>query len=522
MAVTQKTIQVIKDRPLSKVVEALGGTLKKAGHEYLTHCLWHDDENPSLTINDEKGFGFCHCCRANCDAISYIRERNGLGFRDAAEIAAEVFGIPFETDEENPEEARRRRSERLSVISSLESEQQKYKENLRDPRAARIRQVLLDRGLTAEAAKEFGIGFCSSGFFGGRITLPIHNHREELVGFTGRATKEDQQAKYKNSADSALFQKKELVFNEPRARRAAREAGSLIFVEGHLDVVSMWQANIRNVVAMQGTAAPDETTLKRLCRHSKNFILCFDGDAGGKKATEVFIAAAGPMAMQGECSITVATLPEGSDPDDVISSGGDLYRYISEAPNWLDWVIDDWASALDKTDTSMVIAVEKKLNELIKGLNSKALRTHYIDKAARVLASDPKEAKKIANSWSVRSFSSTENQWQQRDHNETRLVVERRLVRTFIHCPEDRDALRPLMGRMRNPALRWLSLRLEELEESSSIDLTPHSVMAVVAVAEPHYMDQLRSILKPKVLIESNEGVLKHIEDVIMNEAAPF
>ena len=307
MAVKASTIEAIKARPLSLVVEALGGTLKKAGHEFVTECLWHDDTNPSLTINDDKSFGFCHVCRTNCDAISYIRERNGLGFRDAAEIAAEVLGVPFETDEENPEEARRRRSERLSVITQLEGEQSKYKQNIRDPRATRIRDVLKARGLGAAAAKEFGIGYCSSGFFAGRITLPIHNHREELVGFTGRATREDQQAKYKNSADSHLFQKKELVFNEPRARRAAREAGSLIFVEGHLDVVSMWQAGIRNVVAMQGTAAPDENTLKRLCRHSKNFILCFDGDAGGKKAAEVFIGAAGPMAMQGECSCLLYT-----------------------------------------------------------------------------------------------------------------------------------------------------------------------------------------------------------------------
>lgn len=522
MAIKATTIEGIKARPLSLVVEALGGTLKKVGHEFVTECLWHDDSNPSLTINDDKSFGFCHVCRAHCDAISYVRERNGLGMRDATEIAAEVLGVPFETDEENPEEARRRRTERTSAIGKLSEEQATYKVNIRDPRAGRIRDILKERGLEAAAAKEFGIGYCSSGFFSSRITLPIYNHREELVGFTGRATKQEQQAKYKNSADSHLFQKKELVFNEPRARRAAREAGSLIFVEGHLDVVSMWQAGIKNVVAMQGTAAPDENTLKRLARHTKNFILCFDGDAGGKKAAEVFIGAAGGMAMQGECSITVVTLPEGSDPDEVIRNGGDLYKYISDAPNWLDWVIDSWAAGLDKSDTGMMIAVEKKLNDLIKGLKSKALRTHYIDKAARVLSSDAKEAKKIADSWSSGITVTGNSHWERRDINDTRLVVERRLVRNFVHCPESRDTLRPLMERMRNPALRWLAMRLQELEQCSSIDLTPHSVMAVVAVAEPHYMDQLRPLIRPRVVIDSNEGVLKHIEDVIMGEVAPF
>ena len=522
MAIKATTIEGIKARPLSLIVEALGGTLKKVGHEFVTECLWHDDTNPSLTINDDKSFGFCHVCRAHCDAISYVRERNGLGMRDATEIAAEVLGVPFETDEEDPEEARKRRAERTSAISRLNKEQATYKANIRDPRAGRVREILKARGIGAEAAKEFGIGFGSSGFFSGRITLPIYNHREELVGFTGRATKQDQQAKYKNSADSNLFQKKEIVFNEPRARRAAREAGSLIFVEGHLDVVSMWQAGIKNVVAMQGTAAPDENTLRRLVRHTRSFILCFDGDAGGKKAAEVFIGAAGPMAMQGECSITVTTLPEGSDPDEVIRNGEDLYKYISDAPNWLDWVIDSWAADLDKTDTSMVIAVERKLNDLIKGLKSKALRTHYIDKAARVLSSDAKEAKKIADNWSSGGMTSSNSHWKRRDLNETRLVVERRLVRNFIHFPESRDALRPIMEALRNPALRWLSMRLQELEDCSSIDLTPHSVMAVVAVAEPHYMDQLRPLIRPRVVIDNSEGMLRHMKDVMMNEAALF
>ena len=522
MAIKASTIEAIKARPLSTVVEALGGTLKKVGHEYVTECLWHDDTNPSLTINDDKSFGFCHVCRAHCDAISYVRERNGLGMRDATEIAAEVLGVPFETDEENPEEARRRRAERTSSIDKLLKEQAVYKKNIRDPRAGRIRGILKDRGLQAAAAKEFGIGYSSSGFFSGRITLPIYNYREELVGFTGRATKSEQQAKYKNSADSHLFQKKEIVFNEPRARRAAREAGSLIFVEGHLDVVSMWQAGIKNVVAMQGTAAPDKSTLERLTRHTKNFILCFDGDAGGQKAAEVFISAAGPMAMKGECSITVATLPEGSDPDEVIRSGGDLYKYISDAPNWLDWVMDSWAADLDQSDTRMMIEVEERLHNLISGLKSKALRTHYIDKAARVLSADDKEAKKIANGWSVGHVVHSDSQWERRDVNETRLVVERRLVRNFVHCPESRETLRPMMEALRNPALRWLSMRLQELEDCSAIDLTPHSVMAVVAVAEPHYMDQLRPLIRPRVVIDSNEGVLKHMEGVIMNEDALF
>jgi DNA primase len=518
MAVSHTTLQAIKSAPLSALIESTGAQLKRVGHEFLTQCLWHEDANPSLTVSDDKGFCYCHVCRGGGDAIDYVGKRFGLSWREAAERAADILQVRFEVDDENPEETARRREARRSAVAALEAEQAKFKANIRDPKAGRIRQILLDRGIQREAAKEFGIGFSSSGFFAGRITLPIHNHRGELVGFTGRATKPDQDAKYKNSSDSDLFQKKQLVFNEVRAKEAAREAGSIVFVEGHLDVVSMWQAGIRNVVALQGTGAPDPSVLQRLTRTVKNIILCFDGDAGGKKAAEQFIAAAGPMAMAGEVSINVVTLPDGQDPDEVIRTGGNLYNFLASAPSWLDWVIDVWAAALDKDDTAMVTEVERKLRALIDGLRSKALRAHYIDKAARVLAKSEKEATSIAKEWGNTEFRHSESTWKLREFPEARLAAEKRLLRLYTHRPALRPSLKPLLGLVQNPALRWLSNRLEELDACSSVDLTPHTAMAVVAVAEPHYMQQLRTLVRPNVIIDDSTGVLQHLSAILEAE----
>lgn len=521
MGITRKTIQAIKAAPLSSVVEGLGGVLKRVGHEFLTQCLWHDDTNPSLTINDQKGFCFCHVCRQGGDAIDYVMQRKGLTMREAAEEAASLLGVPFETDDVDAEEAARRREQLKRESERLQVEQRKYRNNLRDPRAGRVRDMLKGRGLTAEASKEFGLGYSPSGFFGGRITIPIHDHRGRLVGWTGRATKPGQNAKYKNSAESELFQKKSLVFNEHRGLEAAREAGCLIFVEGHLDVVSMWQAGIRNVVAMQGTGAPDLHALKRMARSVKNFVLCYDGDAGGKKAVEQFVAAAGPMAMEGQLNINVVSLPEGQDPDEVIRSGVDLYSYIASAPSWLDWVIDSWAASLDINDGAMVTEVESRLHKLINGLRSNALRTHYIDKAARVLSASDKEAENLAKNWSIKQHVEIANTWEPRSPHEIRLAAERRLLRIFIHCPTVRDQIEPLVDKMTNPALRWLWERLKELREHCLVDLTPHSVMAIVAVAEPHYMQQLRTLVRPNVIIDSSEGVLDHISDIMGKDLVP-
>jgi DNA primase len=520
MGITAKTKEAIKAAPLSAVIEAAGGSLKRVGHEFVTECLWHDDSNPSLTVSDQKGFCFCHVCRASEDAIGYVQKKKGMSFPDAAEFSAAVLGIQVEYENVDPEKERQRREARARTINKLKSEQDSYKEKLRDPRAGRIRDILKDRGLTAAASKEFGLGFSPLGQFSGRITIPIYNHRNELVGWTGRATQEGQKPKYKNSSESDLFIKKQLVFNEYRAMEAAREAGHVIFVEGHLDVVAMWQAGIKNVVAMQGTAAPDPSVLTRLARSAKTFVLCYDGDAGGRKAVEQFISVGGPMAMEGKININVANLPEGQDPDEVIRSGGDLYGYIASAPSWLDWIIDSWVFHLDHSDGAMITEVESRLKKLINGLQSKALRTHYIDKVSRALSENSKEAEKLAKDWEQNRIEVSRLTWKPREPEQIRLAAEKRMIRIFVHRPEKRDLLRPWLDRVGNPALRWLCERLRELEDHSTVDLTPHSLMAVVAVAEPHYIQQVRTLIRPNVIIDDSQGVIDHISDIMCLQTA--
>ena len=120
---------------------------------------------------------------------------------------------------------------------------------------------------------------------------------------------------------------------------------------------------------------------KRLAKSANNFILCFDGDAGGKSAAEKFIQAAGPMAKTGEIQINVAQLPQGKDPDEICREEGvDLSTPLTDAMPWLDWVIDFWAASLDKTNTQHVTEVEKALRQEVNGLQSNAVRAHYIDK----------------------------------------------------------------------------------------------------------------------------------------------
>ena len=521
MAITAQSLEKIKSGSISKVIEALGSKLKRVGREYVTQCVWHEDTNPSLTINDDKGFCFCHVCREGGDVIAYTQKRKGLSFPDAANLSAEILGVQVEHDGISQEEQERRKKARLAALDRLKKEQDTYRANLRHEKAGRIRDILVARGLTGPTSKEFGLGFASSGFFEGRITVPIYNHRNELVGWTGRATK-DMPGKYKNSSDSDLFNKKSLVFNEVRAKEAGRLAGSLIFVEGHLDVVSLWQHGVANVVAMQGTGAPEPYVLERLAKSVNNFILCFDGDDGGKNAIRQFISAAGPMAQKGQIQINVVQLPQGKDPDEICREDGveAFHALVAKSMPWLDWTIDFWAADLNLDSSTDVTEVEKALRKVVDGLQSNALRVHYIDKISRALTRTDKEAKEFGKSWSQRTIELPPSEWTRRTPEQVRAMVERRMMRIYVHRPEHRDTLRQYLDEVQEPILAWLVMRLKELEECSITDLTPHSVMAVVAVSEPHFLSRLRTVVQPSVHIDDSEGVIAHIAG-IMGKGTP-
>jgi DNA primase len=348
--------------------------------------------------------------------------------------------------------------------------------------------------------------------------VPIHDHRGTLVGFTGRTiTEEADTQKYKNSPTTSIFDKGALIFNEHRAVEAARVAGFMVFVEGHFDVISMWQHGIRNVVATQGTAGPSLASIKRLMRQCRRFVLCYDGDGGGNTAVESFIKVAGPLACQGEITLTVAQLPADSDPDSCIRDGIDLYSIIEAAPQWLDWQIDCWLRNVDRSDTHHFSKVEAAVRALVESIKSPALRQFYIDKAAKVLAEDPSSAAKLAKNWSKSLPQLSQSQlWSRPVPSWVRAQVERRVLRLYIHCPETRPKLQPLMGSLEGPSHVWLWNRLAELE-SHALRLTPDLVLAVLAVCEPHYTRTLRSIAVPTIKVLQEDGILEHAGKVLMS-----
>lgn len=517
MAIKDSTIQAVRQVPLTSLLKAEGIHYKRIGREAVTICPWHTDSNPSLTINDDKNLCFCFACGGGTDGISYAQQKFGLSFADAVVRIAEKHQIEVLYDDLDPEEALRLAKQRKQALQGLKDSQNAFRSAIRGDVGYRARQWLAHRNITPDSSRTFELGWAESGYFAGRVTVPIHDHRGTLVGFTGRQI-DDQRSpqKYKNSVSSDVFDKGALLFNEHRALGEARIAGSIVFVEGHFDVISMWQHGIRNVVATQGTAAPSIESVRRMMRQCRRFVLCYDGDDGGTKAIEAFIKVVGPMACKGDLTVTIAQLPAGNDPDDCIRSGVDLYGIIEEAPQWLDWQIDCWLAGLDRADTHRFSAIEKAIRDLVESITSPALRQHYIDKASKVLAADSKAAIKLAQSWSKSLGKVRSNgRWSKPSPSWTRHQVEKRALRSYIHFPSARQRLAPVLDSLETPSYLWLWNRIKELE-SVCDSVTPGMVMSLLAVCEPQYTRILRPIAVPTIKLIEEDGILDHAESVLL------
>lgn len=503
---------------MTDVLTSEGVEFKRIGREVVTLCPWHNDSNPSLTVNDDKNICFCFACGGGTDAIAYVRQKFSLTFAEAIQRIAERNEIVVEYDNLDPEEALRIASERRKVFDEVKNHHLRFRNALRSDTGFTARQWLLGRGITPEASREFEIGWSNFGYFSDRVVVPIHDHRGVLVGFTGRKIEGDtSQQKYKNSPTSPIFDKGALLFNEHRALQVARTAGYIVFVEGHFDVISMWQYGIHNAVATQGTAGPSLQTIKRVIRHCRRFVLCYDGDDGGRTAIENFIKVAGPLACSGEITLTVAQLPDGKDPDDCIRSGVNLHSIIEGAPQWLDWQIDCWLASVDRSDTHHFAKIESAIRELVEAIRSPALRQYYVDKASKVLAMDAKAATKLAQNW-TKSLPrlSHSGAWQKPSPSWVRHQVERRALRSYIHFPSARDRLRPLMCHLQGPSHIWLWRRLEELEVyAQSFDVK--MVSTILVVCEPAYTRSLRSVVVPTIKMEMNDGIIDHTERVLLS-----
>ncbi|MGC2354071.1 MAG: DNA primase [Candidatus Udaeobacter sp.] len=418
------------------IVEVIGSyfPLKRAGANFKALCPFHQEKTPSFTVSPSRQTFHCFGCGVGGSVFRFVMDYEHVDFPSAVRKLAARSGITIvekrgAADEERQYETRR-------TLLKLHAEAAEwFRENLVKREVGEpARKYLKQRGITAEIAKRWQLGYApdewdafgswarargydardliTSGLvrtkdeadsdqnqtsnlkaqtsydrFRGRIMFPIHNDLGEVIAFSGRLLKnEEGAAKYLNSPETPLFRKGNVLFGLHKSKRALIEANCAIVCEGQIDLISLFEAGITNVVAPQGTAFT-ENQARILKRFVDEVVLCFDSDAAGAKATERSLDAL----LQNNLIVRVVELPRGEDPDSLVRREGKekFENRVASAQDFFDYWIEREMESADVRSLGAKMQLARRLAETVSRVHDPLMRGEVVNKASARLGVSP-------------------------------------------------------------------------------------------------------------------------------------
>ena len=341
--------------------------LRKRGKNFLGLCPFHSEKTPSFTVNEEKQIYHCFGCHAGGNVFKFLMEYEKVSFIEAVQDLAERLGITLEFDETASEE-KQSEQEILYDINTLAARY--FSDNLLNSSEGETgREYFNKRKIKQQTLRAFGLGYSLNGWenfiefakekkidlekavqlgligrnndgrlfdkFSGRIIFPIFSPNGRVVAFAGRILENREGiAKYLNSPESIIYTKGKILYGLSFAKDEIRRQDKAILVEGYMDLISLYQNGIKNVVAVSGTALTEDQVLL-LSRYTKNVVLLFDADTAGIKASMRSIE----LLLKRDIEIKIVSLPSGEDPDSYVNNYGrekfeELIRY---AQNFMEY-----------------------------------------------------------------------------------------------------------------------------------------------------------------------------------------
>jgi len=356
--------------------------LRRAGTKYKGLCPFHSEKTPSFHVDPEKGFFHCFGCHAGGDVFKFLELHEKVGFPDAVRMLAQKFGVAVPEESESaadgPRQDARLREELLKVH---EVAARYFTEQLAGPAGVRARQQLQERAVASETIEQLGLGYAPAsrdglraalaahGFsmglllqsglilqrdggevvdrFRNRLIIPICRETGSVVAFGGRAMTADQQPKYLNSPETAVYSKSRTLYGLNLSKAAIRKLGYAVLVEGYFDFAQVHQTQAAPAVASCGTAlTPAQAHLLR--RFTSKVVLSYDPDAAGEGAA----ARSCEILVSEGFEVNVAMLDKGEDPDTFVRrQGADRYRErLRRSRPYLEYLLDRAAKAAELTN----------------------------------------------------------------------------------------------------------------------------------------------------------------------------
>jgi DNA primase len=418
------------------IVEVIGAyfPLKRAGANFKALCPFHQEKTPSFMVSPSRQTFHCFGCGVGGSVFRFVMDYEHTDFPSAVRKLAARSGITIVEKRGAADEERQYETRRTLLKLHAEAAEWFHENLVKREVGEPARKYLRKRGITAEIAKRWQLGYApdewdafgssarargydardliTSGLvrtkdgtdsdqnqtsnlkaqtsydrFRGRIMFPIHNDVGEVIAFSGRLLKnEEGAAKYLNSPETPLFRKGNVLFGLHKSKRALIEANCAIVCEGQIDLISLFEAGITNVVAPQGTAFT-ENQARILKRFVDEVVLCFDSDAAGAKAAERSLDAL----LQNNLIVRVVELPRGEDPDSLVRREGKekFENRVASAQDFFDYWIEREMESADVSSLGAKMQLARRLAETVSRVHDPLMRGEVVNKASARLGVSP-------------------------------------------------------------------------------------------------------------------------------------
>lgn len=347
--ISEKSVQQIYDTALVEEVVGDFVHLKRRGINYIGLCPFHHEKTPSFNVSPSKGIFKCFGCGEGGDAVQFVMKIENVSYPEALRFIANKYNIQLEEIAPSPEIIEKQQAaDSLYIVNSFAQEY--FQSQLFDTDYGRSvgLQYFKERGLREETIKKFGMGYAnglnndliqtalgkghllevmqkaglasssSKDFFRQRVMFPIHNISGKVLGFGGRTLSSDKKIpKYLNTPESEIYHKSKVLYGISQAKKAILKENLCYMVEGYMDVVTLSQAGIENVVASSGTSLT-VGQIQLVKRFSPNLTILYDGDAAGIKAALRGLE----LVLEQDMNVKVVLIPDGEDPDSYLQKIG--------------------------------------------------------------------------------------------------------------------------------------------------------------------------------------------------------
>ncbi len=410
--------------------------LKSAGGGLMGRCPFpdHPEKSPSFSVSEVKQVYHCFGCHKKGNIYTFLQQYNGMSFREAVEFLAAKANISLpqvNTEDSAKLDAFAQKKRQLAKVNKLAT--QYFFENFQKLPSSHPAKVYADkRKLSSDIVQIFQIGYAGeewdglvkflesqnipmslaeearlvkartggkSGHFDifrDRLMFPILSTMGEPIAFGGRIILQGE-PKYLNSPETPVFHKGKVLYGLSETAKYIRSEDQVLVVEGYMDLVSLYQSGIQNVVATMGTALTQDHG-KLLQRMTKNIVVLFDGDSAGQEAAQRSL----PILLAADVYPKGLILPDGQDPDDYVKAHGPeaLKKQLSQAPDLFTMILQLWMQGY-RGEASEKVQLSTKLQPIFSSIQDVRLKRLYLSEAASRMQVDEK--------WLVQAVQSVKN-----------------------------------------------------------------------------------------------------------------